>query len=1183
MPITPPNLDDRRYDDIVREARALIPQYCPEWTNLGDADPGMTLVQLFAWMTEMIIYRLNRVPDKTYIHFLNFIGEERRDARPSRVPLTFDHRGDAHDSVEMHAFSRNSTRMGETGEPLHFVTTEPLTVHRCDVVRMVAVKAGKKPMVRELPFEPHEDCSKVLLFGKGAGLQVFKMDPIEHGPRAFTPFQYLYISHDDFKRMEPNPEQPAPAGRLRIRSAHESLPIGSLFKWEYYSDDTESPWQPIPREEEEEQVLGLPEITLKARLPRLDECDHVGLVDDFAPMPEALAEQKYWIRGTVDYERWLAHRMEEDLEITWRDDRGGEERMINNWDVRNTGRNLEFFIQDMPPIRAGWTVRFTMVDRSLAAGRGAYLPRYKWSYRRGEGWEVVPPERIRYQGTSVILTGPFSDMANDGYNLRAERIETVNVRGFIKDLNVQLTWLRPIEVHLGYGPETSAVAPVPVWELPVAPFQPALTLPALVGMKFFMGSDLFENRAQTPVIVELEFGFELDGFMVEEPVEDYHMQLTYRATDSWRVVYDKSGKYNECTFADLDADEEGPLKASRRKIRLEIDPKKQLRGLHRAMISGRETCWLRLELGKASLTHQAAADQPSIPYILRVYGIKLGLKGSMGLETYEEEMPGARVGSVEFRQENRRLTRIVSRAAGKLSESYPFDHYIDVEDDVGGEEEDDGSSHTALYMQFDSPFPKGQRHASMFRVRGESYLPRGVTVDWEILEDAGHGRLRWGRLLAADEDGGGSPDYKLNSSGVLAFTMPEQIKEPAEGTWVRALFRMPNGEDLPPLPPLTHLMLNTVNAVNLHAFRMEKFSGLGVPHQQVKLRHFPVFMHKDESDQASMLSPDRFPDMRVWVIESDGQRREWRRAPGNSLLTASKDDRVFTVEPVEGQLTFGNGIRGKMAPVGNYNISVEVYHTVPGAVGNVGPGAVDTCEGFGDVVTVRNILPASGGRNSESIDEIIRRAPSVLTSRDRAVTRLDFEIIAKESSGEVARAACDGKMSDDGAVGIVVLPHKRETERVPDPFLAAGLKEHVRKYLARRCLVNVTPDVRLATFQDVDVALSVRLRPNANIIQVREQAERWVARFLDPYTGGIDSQGWPFRGTLYAQDFGRMVSDIADVRHVTGVQLYAVKDGRERNYPGWEKGSGTSTLVLSEKDLFVLRYVRITAAEEGDE
>ncbi|MFK7929755.1 MAG: baseplate J/gp47 family protein [Myxococcota bacterium] len=1182
MPITPPNLDDRRYDDIVREARALIPQYCPEWTNLGDADPGMTLVQLFAWMTEMIIYRLNRVPDKTYIHFLNFIGEERRDARPALVPLTFEHRGDAHESVDMPAFSRNSTRMGETGEPLHFLTTDPLTVHRCDVTRMVAVKAGKKPMVREIPFAPHEACSKVLEFGDGSGVQVFKMDPIEHGPRAFTPFQFLYLSHDDFQRMTPNPEQPSPPGRLRIRSANESLPIGSLFKWEFWSEDGEKPWVPIVREEEEEQVLGLPEITLKANLPRMSELDHFGLPDDFAAMPEAVAGEKWWIRGTVDYERWLAHRMEEDLEITWRDDRGGEERMINNWDVRNTGRNLEFFIQDMPPIRAGWTVRFTVVDRSISAGRGAYVPRYKWTYRRGEAWEVIPPERVRYQGTSIILTGPFSEMANDGYNLRAERIETVNIRGFLKDLNVQMTWLRPIEVNLAFGPETSAAQAVPVWELPVAPFQPALTLPALVGMKFFVGSDLFENRAQTPVIIELEFGFELDGFMVEEPLDQYHMQLTYRATDSWRVVYDKAGKYNECTFADLDADEDGPLKASRRKIRLEIDPKKQLRGLHRATLSQRETCWLRLELSKSALTHQAASDQPSIPYILRVYGIKLGLKGSMGLETYEEDLPGTKVAAVEFRQENRRLTRVVTRAAGKLAEEYPFDHYIDVEDDIGVDGEE-SPGHTALYMQFDQPFPQAQRLATMFRVRGESYLPRGVTVDWEILEDAGNGRIRWGRLSAADEEGGGSPSFKLNASGVLAFMMPEKLKEPQEGTWIRALFRMPNGEELPALPPLTHLMLNSVNAVNLHAFRMEKFSGLGVPHQQVKLRHFPIFLHKDESDQSNILSPDRFADMRVWVIEADGQRREWRRAPGNSLLTATKDDRVFTVEPVEGQLTFGNGIRGKMVPVGNYNISVEIYHTVPGAVGNVGPMAVDSCEGFGDLISVRNILPASGGRNSESIDEIIRRAPSVLTSRDRAVTRLDFEIIAKEASGEVARAACDGKMGDDGSVNIVVLPHKRETERMPDPFLAAGLKEHVRTYLSKRCLVNVAPQVRLATFQEVDVSLALRLRPNANIVKVREQAGAWVGRFLDAYTGGIDNKGWPFGGTLYAQDFGRMVSDLPDVRHVTDVQLFEVSDGRERDFPGWEKGRGSSTLVLTERDLFVIRYVRITAAEEGDE
>ena len=113
MPIRPPNLDDRRYEEILREARALIPQYSPEWTNLSDADPGMTLVQLFAWMTEMIIFRLNQVPDKTYIHFLNFIGEERKPARPSVAPLTLTLRNPDRSGIEIPPFTRCATRQRE--------------------------------------------------------------------------------------------------------------------------------------------------------------------------------------------------------------------------------------------------------------------------------------------------------------------------------------------------------------------------------------------------------------------------------------------------------------------------------------------------------------------------------------------------------------------------------------------------------------------------------------------------------------------------------------------------------------------------------------------------------------------------------------------------------------------------------------------------------------------------------------------------------------------------------------------------------------------------------------------------------------------------------------------------------------------------------------------------------------
>ena len=71
MPLTPPDLDRRRFDDLVAEARQRIPRYTPEWTNFNDSDPGMTLVKLHAWMTETILFSLNQVPDLNYIAFLN--------------------------------------------------------------------------------------------------------------------------------------------------------------------------------------------------------------------------------------------------------------------------------------------------------------------------------------------------------------------------------------------------------------------------------------------------------------------------------------------------------------------------------------------------------------------------------------------------------------------------------------------------------------------------------------------------------------------------------------------------------------------------------------------------------------------------------------------------------------------------------------------------------------------------------------------------------------------------------------------------------------------------------------------------------------------------------------------------------------------------------------------------------
>ncbi len=90
MPLPTPNLDDLRFQrDLVNEARRRIVRYCPEWTEYNVSDPGVTLIELFSWMTEQIVYRLNRVPEKNYVKFMELLGFQLMPAGSARTQLTF--------------------------------------------------------------------------------------------------------------------------------------------------------------------------------------------------------------------------------------------------------------------------------------------------------------------------------------------------------------------------------------------------------------------------------------------------------------------------------------------------------------------------------------------------------------------------------------------------------------------------------------------------------------------------------------------------------------------------------------------------------------------------------------------------------------------------------------------------------------------------------------------------------------------------------------------------------------------------------------------------------------------------------------------------------------------------------------------------------------------------------------
>jgi predicted phage baseplate assembly protein len=126
MPLEPPNLDDRTFADLFAEARSLIPRYAPEWTDHNDSDPGITVLQLLSWLTEQSIYRLNRVPERHYLKFLQLLGIQTAPARPARVDVTFTPARPDADFVIVPKGTQVAAAGGEDGSPVVFETPQAL-------------------------------------------------------------------------------------------------------------------------------------------------------------------------------------------------------------------------------------------------------------------------------------------------------------------------------------------------------------------------------------------------------------------------------------------------------------------------------------------------------------------------------------------------------------------------------------------------------------------------------------------------------------------------------------------------------------------------------------------------------------------------------------------------------------------------------------------------------------------------------------------------------------------------------------------------------------------------------------------------------------------------------------------------------------------------------------------------
>ncbi|ANZ43012.1 putative baseplate assembly protein [Lentzea guizhouensis] len=148
MPLPLPNLDDRRFQQLVDEAKRRVQLHCPEWTDHNVSDPGVTLIEAFAHMVDELVYRLNRVPQLHYLKFLDLIGVELFAPTAARVDVTYWLSAPQAAPVVVPSGNQVATQRRGHDEPVVFTVDRELTIVPCELAHLATEPAGGQPALR---------------------------------------------------------------------------------------------------------------------------------------------------------------------------------------------------------------------------------------------------------------------------------------------------------------------------------------------------------------------------------------------------------------------------------------------------------------------------------------------------------------------------------------------------------------------------------------------------------------------------------------------------------------------------------------------------------------------------------------------------------------------------------------------------------------------------------------------------------------------------------------------------------------------------------------------------------------------------------------------------------------------------------------------------------------------------
>ncbi len=449
-----------------------------------------------------------------------------------------------------------------------------------------------------------------------------------------------------------------------------------------------------------------------------------------------------------------------------------------------------------------------------------------------------------------------------------------------------------------------------------------------------------------------------------------------------------------------------------------------------------------------------------------------------------------------------------------------------------------------------------------------SVLKAGGT-DAQLSDARQAARFKPGNLIYISEEGNGEMAIVTGvSRDKLTF------KTPLEQTYGRATvslaslprFGVPRAwmrarlefEDEPPRSEFRGIHPNSVWATQTQTIENELLGSSGAQAGEVLFfRHTPVLegeaveVRELEGPRAAVELPilrDEIlregmtdADIRTVTDRRSGQVSEawvrWRVRP--NLFFSGPGDRDLVIERTQGRIIFGDGARGRIPPAGADNIRALNYRSGGGLAGNVSAGSISQLLSGVVASSITNPRAAEGGADTESVESVLRRGPQVIRHRHQALTRADFETLAREASPAVASARAlpgthpNGRPAP-GWVTLVIVPQSNDAQ--PQPSFE--LRRRVRDFLLARSPASMGG---LAVIGPVYLPIGVEavvaaLNPS-EAGPVGERVGLALARFLHPLTGGPEGAGWDFGRGVYLSDVAAVLEAIEGVDYVETINL----------------------------------------------